>query len=693
MEQREEQFSEQDIGNLFSMPQVLVQLLEACLEGTDAASLSEIVIQDTALSARVLHAASKTCPGQLDPAEPLTSALQGLGLPVVKGIALQAAKRLIGRQFSEEELLFLHGLWFYSGVSGQTARCVAASISYPHVEEAQLSGVLLNLGMHLLLARHGQSYAELAEQPLSSSRLRRLEDGKYHIDHLRIADDLVKSWQIDSFLVDAIRFLHVEIDQLENCGQLLKIARLAHQFGISPENLSDDTRQLAKRLFGFRTSEIEYLFDWAQSLYAQQLPTTAAYDLLQEELRDSLNRLTALAFGLADQEAARARLACNNTPEELAKVARNLYLENSSAGEAIFFLVDQKSNRLVGLPAEGQPRTIRELSIPLDATLSLAPHALLKGEPLDTFSSNQPLSVFDHLLLRLCQSRGLCCQPFRRDAKLLGVVVLGIDSQQDIESLQSLRLKMYTQVMGSALEQIARGALETLGSDTSVLRRACHEVSNPLTIISNYAEVLRHQLENGENSGLAEAIKKEVRRVDDILNYYLNQQEMPQFPEQRICLNQLVRDALDALRLAEIEPRKIDVKLDLQESLIKVVANAVLVKQVLVNLIKNAAEAIGENGLITLKTHDRICADGGRLAEIVIQDNGPGISEDMQQKLFRPVVSTKGPGHAGVGLSIVKTMVEDLGARISCHSSASSGTVFSLQIAGGDPAAAPVGLG
>jgi signal transduction histidine kinase len=269
-------------------------------------------------------------------------------------------------------------------------------------------------------------------------------------------------------------------------------------------------------------------------------------------------------------------------------------------------------------------------------------------------------------------------------------VVLGVDSQQDIESLQSLRLKMYTQVLSSALEQIARGAQETLGNETSMLRRACHEVSNPLTIISNYAEVLRHQLGDDKNSGLAEAIKKEVRRVDDVLNYYLNQQEMPQFPEQRICLNQLVRETLDALRLAEIEPRKIDVELDLQESLVKVAANAVLVKQVLVNLIKNAAEAIGENGVITLKTHESISADGGRQAEIVIQDNGPGIADEIRPKLFSPVVSTKGPGHAGVGLSIVKTMVEDLGARISCHSSAVSGTVFSLQIPGSDPVAAQV---
>ncbi len=678
------QFGEQDIANLFSMPQVLVQLFEACADGTGAAALAEIVQQDTSLSARILHAASKTCPTRIDAAEPLTSAIRGLGLPVVKGMALQAAQHLIGQNFSAEELRFLNGLWFASAVASQSARCLAASVSYPHVEEAQLTGVLLNLGMHALFARDSQRYVQLVEKPQSCSQLRRLEDEHYHSDHLRIAESLIKGWQLDSFLIDAVRFLHVDAEHIEQTSQLLKIARLAHQFSIEPASLTPEVRQMAKRLFDFRSSEIDYLFDWAQSLFAQKLPAFEDHEKLQRELDESLTRLTVLAFGLADQEAARARLSCSQAPEELAKVARNLYLENCSASEALFFLFDAKSNRLIGLPAEGQPRTIRELSIPLDATASLATHALLKGEPLDSFAEVQPVSVIDHLLLRLCQSKGLCCQPFRTETELHGVVVLGIETPQDVEALQSLRPKMYAQVMTSALQQLSSGAFEPLGENTSLLRKVCHEVSNPLTIISNYAEVLRHLLDDGENSGLAESIKNEVQRIDDILNYYLNQQDLPQFPEQRVCLNQLVRESVESLQMAEIEPRKIDVWLDLQEDLEKVATNAVLIKQVLVNLVKNAAEALGEDGVITLATRDSYSGDGSRHAEIVVQDNGPGIDPEIQQKLFRPVVSTKGPGYAGVGLSIVKTMVDDLGAQISCHSSPTTGTGFSLLIPSGD---------
>ncbi len=678
------QFGEQDISRLYSKPQVLVKLFEACAEGCGASALAEIIQQDTSLSARILQAANKTCRNQIDAAEPLTSAIRGLGLAVVKGVALQSAQQLIERKFSAKELRFLNGLWFSSTVASQSARCLAASVSYPHVEEAQLTGVLLNLGMHALFSREGERYVELVDKPQSSSQLRRIEDEHYYSDHLRIAEGLIKGWQLDSFLLDAVRFLHVEAEQIEQTSPLLKIARLAHHFSLEPNSLSSEVRQLGKRLFDFRPSEIDYLFDWAQSLFAQSAPAFDDPEKLQRELDESLNRLTGLAFALADQEGARARLSGSQSPEELARVARNIYLENSSASEALFFLFETKSNRLIGLPAEGQPRTVGELSIPLDATASLATHALLKGEPLDSLTAMQPVSVIDHLLLRLCQTKALCCQPFRTDTELYGVAVLGVENQQDVQSLQSLRLKMYAQVMTTALLHLAQGAFEPEGEKNHLLRKACHEVSNPLTIISNYAEVLRHLLDDGENRNLAESIKNEVQRIDDVLNYYLNQQELPQFPEQRVCLNQLVREAVESLQMAEIAPRKIDVWFDLQEDLEKVPTNPVLIKQVLVNLIKNAAEELGEDGVITLTTRDSYSGTGSRYAEIVVQDNGPGIAAEIQAKLFRPVVSTKGPGHAGVGLSIVKTMVDDLGAQIGCHSSATNGTGFNLLIPVGE---------
>lgn len=680
MESFNEIFAEQDVADLLCMPQVLVDLIEACLGGENSQPLADIVLQDAALSAKIVLTASKTCFESLDPAEPVSSAIQQLGTPMITGIALQAARQVVRHNFTPQELSFQYGLWFSSRVAGLVARCLAPSVNYPHIEEAQLSGLLLNLGIHTLFSREGASYVDLDINPWSSSIQCHLEEANYKIDHLQIADKLIGQWQLDSFLADAIRFLHADIAQIERSSVLLKIARLTQQFCQNPQQLTVETETLAERLFGFRKSETDYLFDWVSGLYPSFGSFLNDSAKLQAEMAAALDRLTELSFMLADQEAARARLASGKNQEELVQIARNLYLENSSATEAIFFLLDQKSHQLTGIMTAGQPRLIGELKIPMEAESSLVSSALLNRVASNSFQPERPLTVTDHLLLRLCKSRGLSCHPFHFEGRALGVIVLGIDSEQELQRLQSLQIQMIGQLVSTVMMQMSVAVQEPFGDESSLLRRVSHEVNSPLTIISNYTEVLSHLLTDSDDREMTESIKNEVRRIDDIINYYLNQQEIPDFPEHSINLNQLVRDTVEALNDVEFKPRQIVIRYDLQNRLDKVATNPVLVKQILVNLLKNAAEAVSESGLIQLVTRDGYSADSGRHVEIIVEDNGPGITPSLQEKLFHPVVSTKGTGHSGVGLSIVKGMVDDLGGRISCHSSAESGTSFHLQI-------------
>ena len=673
-------FSGQDSTELLCMPQVLVSLIEGCLAGNNPQSLADIILQDAPLAAKIILAASKTSSKPLNPLEPVSAAIQQLGTPMLTGIALQAARQIVQHNFTPQELSFQYGLWFSSRVAGLFARCLAPSVNYPHIEEAQLSGLLLNLGIHALFVHESSSYIDLDVNPWSSGIQSRLEDAKYKIDHLQIADKLIGEWQLDSFLADAVRFLHADIAEIEQSNPLLKIARLTQQFCQSPKQLMGETEVLAGRLFNFSKSEIDYLFDWVSGLYPPFGSNLNDSVKLQEEMSIALNRLTELTFMLADQEAARARLAEGEKLEDLVPIVRNLYLENSSASDVIFLLLDQESHQLTGIKTTGQPRLIGELKIPMAIESSLVSAALLSGTPSNSFQPVQPLTVTDHLLLRLCKSQGISCQPFRFEGRALGIAVLGVDSTQEIEELQSLKIKMFGQVIGAALSRMVTDTQKPFSEETSLLRRVSHEVNSPLTIIGNYAEVLNHLLIDKDNQDLTESIKNEVRRIDDILNYYLNQQEIPDFPEHSINLNQLVRDTVDTLNDAELKPRQIATKFNLQSNLDKVATNPVLIRQILVNLLKNAAEAVSKGGIIQLVTREGYAADSGRYVEIIVQDNGPGIAPQLQEKLFQPVVSTKGAGHSGVGLSIVKGMVDDLGGRISCHSSAESGTSFHLQI-------------
>ncbi len=680
----ESEFGEQEIAGLFCMPQVLVALIEACLSGGRVSDLAEIVLQDAALAARIIQAAGKGGTCRIDATEPVTSAIQQLGVPVVTGIALQAAKQVVAHDFSDESLRFLNQLWFSSRVAGVVARCLAPTVSYLHVEEAQLSGLLLNLGLHALFAHYGDDYAALRGEGHSSKDLCLQELQQYRVDHLQVAERLIAPWRLDSFLIDAIRFLHQDVAQIESCSQLLKITRLAQQVCQQPQQLAEETSQLAARLFQFSRSEIDYLFSWAKGLYRANTPALDDQERLRAELKDARSRLIDLIFALADQEGARSRLRGKNRPETLVAAARDLYLENTPASEAIFLLVDHKNNQLSGIVAEGQARLISELKVPLDASLSLVVQSLVSGDTVSSFTARQPLSVTDQLLLRISGNRGFFCQPFRLDGRLLGAVVLGVETERELSSLHCLRLGMFGQVVGEAISQLADDVPDGLFESSAQLRRVCHELGNPLTIIGNYAEVLAHLLPDEDHREFPEAIKREVRRIDDVLNYYLNQQELPPFPDQNVSLNQLVYEAVDALQEAEFQPRQIEVRFNLKNDLAKVATNGVLVKQVLVNLLKNAAEAVPRGGEIELSTRDSYCSDGGHYAEVVVQDSGSGASRQVQDRRFRPIVSVKGAPHSGGGLGIVKGMVDDLGGRISYHNSPATGTGFQLQIPCGE---------
>lgn len=96
------------------------------------------------------------------------------------------------------------------------------------------------------------------------------------------------------------------------------------------------------------------------------------------------------------------------------------------------------------------------------------------------------------------------------------------------------------------------------------------------------------------------------------------------------------------------------------------------------NLIKNAVEAMEGGGSITITSCDQVNVDGRPFVEIKVSDSGAGIPETVMRELFRPVSSTKGREHAGLGLTIVKRLVDELGGSIACRSAPGSGTRFQL---------------
>ena len=123
--------------------------------------------------------------------------------------------------------------------------------------------------------------------------------------------------------------------------------------------------------------------------------------------------------------------------------------------------------------------------------------------------------------------------------------------------------------------------------------------------------------------------------------------------------------------------KNIQISLDLDERIESLQSNANALKQIYTNLIKNAVEALPANGQLMVYTQDYVNVDGKQHIELSVADDGPGIDMNILPQLFSPVESTKGDDHAGLGLTIVKNLVNELHGSISCRSS-DKGTSFHI---------------
>jgi len=139
-------------------------------------------------------------------------------------------------------------------------------------------------------------------------------------------------------------------------------------------------------------------------------------------------------------------------------------------------------------------------------------------------------------------------------------------------------------------------------------------------------------------------------------------------------ISELVRMSLDTLFL----PNKVNVQIDLDPGMGSIVTQRDQLKQVLLNLAKNAVEAMPRGGKLTFATTRN--QHGGRdCAVIAVQDTGPGLPQQVREQLFRPAVSTKGGDHAGLGLYISHSLVIAMGGEIE-YDSDTSGSTFRIYL-------------
>ena len=219
-------------------------------------------------------------------------------------------------------------------------------------------------------------------------------------------------------------------------------------------------------------------------------------------------------------------------------------------------------------------------------------------------------------------------------------------------------------------------ASEKLASLGKLSAGVAHEIGNPLSAISGYIEVLKRGAGfDVETRGeFISDIQREVHRIDNIIKTLLDYSRPKSFDVKNINVNSVIENSIEILNSQGIM-RTTSLNTDLSKELPTINADPHQLSQVVINLVLNAIDAIGEYGEISISTS----TPDSRLVNISISDNGRGIDDDITDKIFDPFFTTKEPGKGtGLGLSVSLRIVETFGGKITVESTVGEGTKFNI---------------
>ena len=259
-------------------------------------------------------------------------------------------------------------------------------------------------------------------------------------------------------------------------------------------------------------------------------------------------------------------------------------------------------------------------------------------------------------------------------SRRLGVTVAPIDLAEGRGAL--CLLTDLTEVL-QLREQVAlKKNLESLGEMSAGL---AHEFKNALATLHGYAQLMQNLNLDEKGRAASGALLQEVRHLSEMVTAFLNFARPQPLELADVSLRELVSDCAQELRPLYDERR---VELVIAGELVDVRADERMLRQALLNLMRNAAEAMDDESearRVDVRGSEQRDAAGKIWATIEIQDTGSGIRPEDLQRIFIPFFTTKSTGH-GVGLALAHRVVTDHGGTLAAGNAQEGGAVFTIKL-------------
>jgi len=676
------------VARLPVLPHILLKLIEYCRsEEIGMAELAELISKDPALTTKILGIANSSAYHHNGQNIRLEQSLISLGTDMIRTLVISESVYQTFSSFSTSNSINLCRFWKHSLTAAIMARDIARKMGYVNIDEAYFGGLLHDVGRLAFLAISPNEYARNFNA-LDDDSLCAVEQRTMQITHAEAGAWLVERWKLDSFLADSVLYHHEPAMRLQTAHPLIRIVYLAHHLASHLHN--DPVVEQAGDLCGLKAKDLEVIQKASEDKVKESAeflgidlagagdvpPTTPPPSPVQKHLKEELHNMVQAS------EAGRTFARQTNEPELLETITRSARIL-FHLDDAITLMLNPASKSLIGAQAGENRQRLSGFTVPLANGGAIVESISKKRPTFITVNDSQP-AIAEEQLLRIIGSECLVCVPLASNEHCLGVMIGGASSLQIAELRQNSGfLEAFANQAASALYTLRSKQGETRTQTASAIeefrlssRKVAHEVNNPLAIIKNYLNLLNNKLAKQEPiGGEISVLHEEIDRVGKIIRQFADPQPAP-----RAAISDVSRAILDVVRVFRdtgFVPKSIKLVARTEGQPSTAECDEGALKQIFMNLIKNSVEAMSAGGEIIITNNGHINRDGRLYLDLSIKDTGPGIPNEILEKLFTPTPSKIRDGHLGLGLSIVHDLVKKSHGLITCHSS-NSGTLFEI---------------
>ena len=688
-----------ELVRLPSPPHILIKLLDICHDPDSTTDdLADIISFDAALTSKLIMAVNRATVETDQPVTNLEQAITLIDHDLVKSMVITSSIQQLFAGLINSQKVFLYHAWLDSLYCAVFARDIAIAMDYAHPQDAYLAGLLHDVGQIVFDAKYHDQYVKIFNAKTEAETITQ-ESSKFGVNHTELGATIIEQWpSLSPAIADAVRYHHEEEALLQGSDTLCQIVAEASNIARHWSRSGKADTKWHSALVS--DSDLNKIYLHVQDKVAQTatklgISLTRGKCLTQDHLSGEIEQETIrLARKIRDASVIKV-ISAEETPVEildspknlLLKIAREMQLYFSISDVALLFH-DPESTAFLTLYEVNLAQPASKFSVDNDSSQiceSFNDKCKLWIEPENTETRKSPIS--DRQIVRRLHHGIALSLPIMHEEEIIGTIVIGSHKTQknNLEKLSGIIASYLGNIAEIWLKNNPNSSRQLLANDTRSedeqkdIDKLIHEISNPLSVIGNYIDIVRLKSETDGAAGSKEMeiLKDELQRIRNIV---LNFKEGKDIEPEPVFLNAELESCIPLYVKSISKDNEVQTmwSLDRLDPEVNITRDAL--RQIILNLVKNAVEAQADDAAIMVSSHHFVNIDGKAFAQFSISDRGKGVDRNTRALLFSPLSSKKEGADRGLGLSVVAEVLSRFDGQIKYMQNEARGAIFEVSI-------------